>query len=91
MGDARITAVEVSLDDLRDEIADLKVEVRRLRKLVIRDRGSVPEEADSRSFIPSVRGQLLLGCSFKPGLQRERISFSLWQWRRSEQCCSGGH
>jgi len=44
MGDARITAVEVSVDDLRDEIADLKVEVRRLRKLVIRDRGSVPEE-----------------------------------------------
>ena len=49
MGDARITAVEVSVDDLRDEIADLKLEVRRLRKLVIRDRGSVPEEADSRS------------------------------------------
>jgi hypothetical protein len=64
MGDARITAVEVSLDDLRDEIADLKVEVRRLRKLVIRDRGSVPEEADSRSETSSLRSSRVSEGSF---------------------------
>ena len=49
--DARITSLEVLLDDVRAELRDLRVEVGRVRRLVLGDRGVVAEDADSRSEV----------------------------------------
>ena len=55
MVDARITALEVTVDDLRDEVAQLKDELRRLRRLVVGERGQPTGESDNRSETSSLR------------------------------------